>query len=204
MKDMVRNQKRLWWLELTKQFRLVSLDKDIGVVGPLGPRWENSFSYCITPSGDMWASLGEGYAKKSLIKRSANGKYKIAIMNNSIRFDGDLFGKEDSDDGLSVSALAIGVDATLIAAGDNGLYKIEGKHITPRLIFKSTTQQVPIDDGRRGVLHWNWDPSDILELNQKKYIISGAFGGIYLIECDTTGAYSMLPLDENIGEPITF
>jgi len=197
------SQKRLWWLELTGKSRLISLDQDVGVVGPSGPRWENSFSYCTTPGGDIWATLGEGHTKKSLIKRSANGKYEIAIINNSVHFDKSLWGKEGRDDGLSVSAVAISNDATLLAAGDHGLYRIEGKRITQILVFENTTQQILINDGKN-VHHWSWNPSDILELSQDNYIISGAFGGIYLIERDTTGAYSMLSLDESIGEPIAF
>lgn len=88
------NEKRLWWLELSREPRMISLDQDVGVVGPSGPRWENSFSYCVTDNGDIWATLGEGYSKKSLIKRSANGEYRLAVMNNSVLFDGTFFGEK--------------------------------------------------------------------------------------------------------------
>jgi hypothetical protein len=197
------NMKRLWWLELTPKAKLVPLDQDIGVVGPSGPRWENSFSYCITPAGDMWATLGEGYAKKSLVKRSAKGTYSLAITHNSVQFDGALLGTEGSDDGLSVSAVSMGKDGTVLAAGDRGLYAIQGKQIKQLLVFENTKQEIPIDDGKN-VLHWGWDPSDILKLDDENYIISGAFGGIYIITRGDSGKYTMTALDETLGEELTF
>ena len=190
------NEKRLWWLELTQMPTLVSLDQDIGVVGPEGPRWENSYSYCITPAGDLWATMGEGYAKKSLVKRSANGTYSLAIVHNSVRFDGTLLGSKGSDDGLSVSAVAMGKNGSMLAASDRGLYTIQDKQIKQLLAFEI------IVGG--GISRWSWDPSDILELDGENYIVSGAFGGIYMITREESGRHTMTALDETIGEPITF
>ena len=62
--------KRLWWLTMGEHLHLSVLDYDVGVVGPMGPRWENSFSYCVTNSGDLWACVGEGSNRKSLLRRS--------------------------------------------------------------------------------------------------------------------------------------
>ena len=200
---MDENQKRLWWLKLSQKPRLISLDQDVGVVGPGGPRWENSFSYCVTDGGDIWATLGEGYSKKSLIKRSANGEYRLAVMNNNLLFDGTIFGDNGKDDGLSISAVSIGKSGSLLAAGDRGLYEIQGTRITQLLAFENTTQEIPINDGKN-VYHWSWDPSNILELGLGKYLITGTFGGIYLIERNASGAYSMISLDETLGESISF
>lgn len=197
------NEKRLWWLELTHRPKLVSLDQDIGVVGPSGPRWENSFSYCFTPTGDLWVTLGEGYAKKSLVKRSAIGKYGVALAHNSVLFDGTLLGKKGSDDEMSVSAVSMRKDGTVLAAGDQGLYTIQGRVIRQLLAFENTKQKIPINDGKN-VYHWHWDPSDIIELDDENYIVSGAFGGIYLVNRDSTKSYIMTPLDEALGKPVTF
>ncbi|HVP78597.1 MAG TPA: DUF6794 domain-containing protein [Thermodesulfobacteriota bacterium] len=197
------NEKRLWWLELSREPRLLSLDQDVGVVGPGGPRWENSFSYCVTGDGDIWATLGEGYSKKSLIKRSVNGEYRLAIINNSVLFDGTLFGKKDKEDGLSISAVSIGKNGSLLAAGDRGLYKIQGTRITQLLAFENTTQKIPLNDGKN-FYHWSWDPSNILELGKDQYLITGTFGGIYLIERNGSGVYSMFSIDEALGEAISF
>jgi len=182
---------------------LLSLDQDVGVVGPRGPRWENSFSYCVTDDGDIWATLGEGYSTKSLIKRSPNGEYRLAVINNSVLFDGALFGKKDKEDGLSISAVSIGKSGSLLAAGDRGFYKIQGTLITQILAFENTTQEIPINDGKN-VYHWSWDPSNILELGKDQYLITGTFGGIYLIERNGSGVYSMFSIDETLGEPISF
>lgn len=197
------NMKRLWWLELTPMPKLVSLDQEIGVVGPHGPRWENSFSYCVSPAGDLWATLGEGFAKKSLVKRSAKGTYSLAIVHNSLQFDGTLLGGEGSDDGLSVSAVSMAKDGTVHAAGDRGLYTIQGKQITQLLGIENTKQEIPINDGKN-VYHWDWDPSDMLELSDENYLIAGTFGGIYLITRGDSGKYTMAALDESLGEELTF
>ena len=51
--------KRLWWLTMGEQLHLSALDHDVGVVGESGPRWEDSSSYCVTSSGDLWACVGD-------------------------------------------------------------------------------------------------------------------------------------------------
>lgn len=197
------NWKRLWWLELTPMPKLVSLAQDMGVVVQYGPRWENSFSYCLTQAGDLWATLGEGNAKKSLVKRSAKGTYSLAITHNSVQFDGTLLGGEGNDDGLSVSAVSVGRDGTVLAAGDQGLYTIQGKQIKQLLAIENTKQEIPIENGKN-IFHWGWDPSDMLELGGETYLVAGAFGGIYLISRGDSGKYTMTALDETLGEALPF
>jgi hypothetical protein len=198
------NMRRLWWLELTPKPKLVSLDQDIGVVGPNGPRWENSFSYCFTLAGDLWATVGEGSEKKSLVKRSAaGGTYGLAIVHNSVRFDGTLLGNRGSDDGLSVSAVSVGKNGALLAAGDRGLYSIQSQQIRQLVAFENTEQKILINNGKN-VYHWHWDPSDILESSGETYIVSGASGGIYMITHGDSSKYTMEALDETFGEELAF
>jgi hypothetical protein len=195
------DEKRLWWLELRPKTRLTSLVDDIGLVGPSGPRWENCFSYCTTSNGDFWATLGGVGTKKSVIKRSAVGKYSIAAINNSVAFDGSLLG-ETTDYGLSISTI-YAANGTVLAVGDHGHYSIDDTAVRQLLQFDNTTQDIPIHGGSN-VYHWSWAPSDMLVLGEDRYLISGTFGGIYLLCTDTTGLWGFGSLDEHEGDAINF
>jgi hypothetical protein len=193
------DDKRLWWLELTKQHRLVSLDEDIGVVGRDGPRWENTASYSVTPEGGLWAMVGSDVSGESLIKRSASGKYEVAIINSSLRFDGELLGSERGKNALPASAVAMGMKGVLLLAGDRGIYTLSGKCLQQIIAF---------DNVHRGAsgpsLPWYGCPGDILQLDDNRYLVAGVFGGIYLIERTTSNEWSAIPLDETIEKPVTF
>jgi hypothetical protein len=197
------NNKRLWWLKIGSDPSLISLDKDLGVVGSNGPRWENSFSYSVALSGDLWACVGEGYARKSLLRRSKDGAYSIAIMNNSVRFTSELFGSEDSDQGISVSAVLCLEDESVLLVGDAGLYRLKGNVLSQELAFTNTRQKIPINEGKN-VYHWGWDPSKIVILGDDSYFISGAFGGVYLLEKNENNVWSFESLDEETGDTITW
>jgi hypothetical protein len=191
------NRKRLWWLTLGKERRLTSIDKDIGLVGPMGPRWENSFSYCVTADGDLWACVGEGYARKSLLHRSRNGEYSIAIMNNSVRFTPDVFGAKETDQGLSISAVTALPEDTLLLVGYNGVYHLKDMALVQDIAFPNNPAgALPAGE--------SWDPSDVLVLDERSYFMSGAFGGVYLISKGTDNQWSLLWLDEKLGEPVTW
>jgi len=197
------NMKRLWLLKIGENHKLVSLDKDTGVVGPNGPRWENSFSYAATDSGDFWACVGESSNRKSLLHRSKDGAYSIAIMNNSVKFTPDLFGSAGTDQGLSVSAVTLLQDGTVLLVGDSGLYRLNKDALTQEVAFTNTQQEIPINGGKN-IYHWGWDPSDILVLKKDSYFISGAFGGIYILYKDEARGWTFNSLDEKLGKPLTW
>lgn len=102
------NEKRLWFLALQNPRRLTSVDEDTGLVGPSGPRWENSFSYCVTHDGTLWATFGEGFEKKSLLCRRPDGTYGIATINDDVQFKGGLLGEDIDGEGPEVTAITSG------------------------------------------------------------------------------------------------
>ncbi len=197
------NRKRLWWLTLGEQSHLSVLDHNMALIEPGQLNWANSFSYCVTRTGDLWACVGEGYNRKSLLRRSRDGSYSIAIMNNSVRFTEEPFGSEEMDQGLSVSAITALPDDTLLLVGDAGLYRLKGTELVQELSFTNTRQEISDSNGKV-VLHWHWDPSDVLVLDDRSYFISGAFGGIYLLSKGNDGQWSFLPLDEKLGDPVVW
>jgi len=195
------NNKKLWWLRIGSTPRLFSLDDDVGVVGSSGPRWENSFCFGVSQSGDLWACVGEGYARKSVLRRSKDGAYSIAIMNNSVRFTPDLFGSEETDQGISVSAVLGLEDDSVLLVGDAGLYRLKGKVLNQELAFTNTRQKISTNEGKN-VYHWGWDPSKMVVLGNESYFISGAFGGVYLLQKDEKDEWSFKSLDEKLGDPV--
>ncbi len=197
------SHKRLWWLTIGQGSGLTSLDRDVGIIGSHGPRWENSFSYAVTQDGSLWACVGEGYARKSLLRRSAEGRYSIAIMNNSIEFTPDLFGSEETDQGLSVSAVSGLSDGRLLLVGDSGLYVLKGAELSQELAFTNTNQRIPTNGGKN-VYHWGWVPSNVVCIGEDSYFISGAFGGIYLLCRGGAGQWELVSLDEHLGDAVTW
>jgi hypothetical protein len=197
------NLKRLWWLTLGEQPRLTCLDRDMTFVDAYSINWVNSFSCCVTSSGDLWACIGEGYARKSLFRRSEDGTYSIAILNNSVRFTADVFGSQETDQGLSISAVAALPNDTLLLVGDEGLYRLKGNEVVQELAFTNTREKISPDKGIY-VSRWHWNPSNVLVLDDKSYFISGAFGGIYLLRKGNDDQWSFLSLDEERGDPVVW
>jgi hypothetical protein len=191
--------KRLWWLTMGEQSHLSVFDHDVGVVGPGGPHWENSLSYCVTSNGDLWACVGEVSAAKSVLRRSKDGSYSVAIMNNSARFTGDLVGSGDADQGVPVSAVTGLSDDTLLLAGDRGLYRLEGNELAQELAF------VAEDSSGRVVPCKEWNPSNVLLLYDGSYVISSGSGyGVYLLRKGNDGQWSFLSLNEKLGDPVVW
>jgi hypothetical protein len=217
------NEKQLWYLELGTIPRLVTVWQDTGLVGPSGPRWENTFGYCVLSDGTLWVTFGEGSVAKSLVRRQPNGDYRIAVFNDEVVLRGDLLGRSDENGpriattsgsgskemaaqrpdaksaGLSISGLAARSDEDLVAVGDRGLFEIRGNQIRRLVGFRNTHQRVPIESG---LLHWGWDPTDILFLPDNAYLISGSFGGIYLVRQDESKRWILKSLDEHLGRPL--
>lgn len=192
------DDKRLRWLELEEPTRLISLDADCGMVGSGGPRWENVASYTVTQQGDLWAAVGNDHAGRSLLRRARDGKYRVAIMNGKVAFDGELL---SSDSAISISAVAVdGVD-TLLAAGPTGLYRVLPGRIEPVVSFANSVQGIPMEGGGN-VYHWGWQPTEILDLSEGRYVISGLFGGIYLLHRQPSGEFRLDSLDETVGAAV--
>lgn len=194
------DDKRLWWLELERPGRLVPLDRDCGLVGSEGPRWENVPSYATTPEGDLWAAVGTDISGRSLLRRMADGRYQVAIMNGKVKFDGNLLGVNSS--AIDVSAVAVRAEGTLLVAGRTGLYRISSGRIEPLVSFGNTSQEIAIDGGK-SIYHWDWEPAQLLELADKRYVIGGMFGGIYVLQRQSTDGFTVLPVDSVIGKAIT-
>ncbi len=197
------DRKRFWWLDLgSTPPRLVSLDKDVGIVGPSGPRWEDAPSYAVTPGGDLWVAVGNDRSGGSLLKRSSDGAYQVAIVNGANAFDGNLLKIPAREPGIAVSAIVLQENGLLLGAGPSGLYRIGSTRIERLVSFKNTSQKIPWDAGRT-VYHWRWDPSGLLDLGLGRYLISGMFGGIYLLQRQGDGGFALVALDETIEEPVT-
>lgn len=220
------NGKQLWYLELGAVPRLLRVWEETGVVGPSGPRWENSFSYCVLADRTLWVTFGEGSDAKSLVRRTPDGRYGIAVFNNDVEVRGNLLGEpedpsapsavtasggwkqvassEPSADsaGISMSAIAAQSEDQLIGVGDAGLYRIGERRIQRLLRFKDTHQKIPTKERR--LYHWSWDPSDILFLNNESYLIGGTFGGVYLLRRQKDSQWAFKALDQKLGAPITW
>lgn len=146
--------KRLWWLTMGERLHLSVLDRDVGVVGPHGPPgWPHSSAYCITSSGDLWACVGDGTA---LLRRSQDGSYSIAIMNESVRFTGELRGFRERGQGLSVSAVTALPDDSLVLAGETGLYRLQRNALVQELGFTLDKPLVLVKERDRVVSHVTW------------------------------------------------
>lgn len=218
------NEKRLRYFDLQTQ-RLVGVAAETGLVGPSGPRWENSFGYWVTRDGTLWVSFGEGFEKKSLVCRKADGSYGIAIINDDVEFRGGLLGAEDQEgpeltaissggwktmgnkpnanpekSGPSIDGLTELADGSLIGVGDRALYRIKDDQIVRLLAFKNTHQLIRSKDGN---YHWSWDPTDILVRGDDDYLISATFGGVYLLKRHKN-AWQFEPLDQKLGDPIVW
>lgn len=185
--------KRLWWLALGEQLHLHALDRNVGVVGESGPRWENSSSYCMTSRGDLWACVGDSNAA-SVLRHSKDGTYSIAIMNNSAQFSGDLLGPGKANQVLSVSAVTALSDDVLLLAGRTGLYRLKDNELIQDLAFAS--EEVQGSGG--GVLHHgSWNPNTILVLDERSYVIGSDSGnGVCLLRKETDGKWTCPPLED--------
>jgi len=197
-------RKRLWFLTMGREPKPVSLDQEVGVVLPQGPRWENSYSHAVTGSGDLWACVGGEDDRFSLLRKSRDGTYSIAIMNNCVGFTPDLLGSNDMNHGISVSAVGLLHDGTILLIGNSGLYRLKGRDLSRELAFTNTRQEIPFYDEGSKVLYWGWNPCEVLALGDDSYFISGTYGGIYLLKKDGGGRWAFKSLDEDLGEPVTW
>jgi hypothetical protein len=198
-------RKRLWWLTMGEKLHLRLLARDTGLFDPIvrhsqgsgetrligPPGWEEASSYCLTSSGDLWACVANG---SFLLRRSKDGSYSIAIMNNSVRFTGDQRGPADTDQRVSVSAVTALSDDTLLLAGQTGLYRLKGNELVQELAF---VRQKTTDTSGRAYSD-SWTPTHVLVLDDQSYVIGTArWDGVYLLRKGNDGQWSCLSLDRS-------
>jgi len=200
--------KRLWWLTLGEHLHLSVLDRDTELAAPPVVRggspnpildyttpeglsgWDRVSSYCVTKSGDLWACV-EG---DSLLRRSKEGRYSIAIMNNSLQFTPNPVSARRSDQAVSVSAVTLLSDDTLLLAGDTGLYRLKGNELVQELAFAS---EGTAGSNSRASRQSDLSPNTIRMLDDRSYVIGcGSWMGVYLLRKDDDGQWKCLPLDD--------
>jgi hypothetical protein len=191
------NGKRLWWLEHEATPRLVRFTDDTQLVGPTGPRWENAASYSVARDGSLWIALGEPGTSSSLVRRSEDGAYAIATINGRFEFDGELMGAEPAQDDLSITGVALDAAGALIAVGDRGLYAIEGRRLRELIAFDLPRNNDGADESIS-------DLNNLLDLSGGRYVLSSAFGGMYILELNPTGEQRFIAVDKTLGEPLKF
>ena len=173
------DDKRLSWLTLGSKPKLTYFDEHIGVVGESGPRWENVFSYSIAPKGDVWICTGSLIGGQSLI-HWVNGKYQILMINDNVKWDGELLGDDFRESGsehqMAISAVQAQPDNSVLAAGPHGLYEIKGNTIRRTLAIVNAPR--------------DWVPSTIFKLDDQRLVVCGHFGSTYMFRKDGTGKWT--------------
>jgi hypothetical protein len=183
------NGKRLWWLELTGLPKLVAHDAALGI------GWEDAPSYAFGADGSFWFTAGGTTSSLwSLIRRTDTDDYGLAVVRGQLTYQRTLPEQVD----VNISAISLGRGGDLVGAGNSGLYRLANGNVQPLVRF-ANTDQVTADD-----LVWRWDPCEVLELGDDRYLIGGLFGGIYLVAPNASGSYQLTSLDENVGDPVDF
>jgi hypothetical protein len=188
------SNKQLWWLAMGEQpcLRLLARNTGLfqpferpGYTRPIGPPgWQETSSYCVTPTGDLWACVAGG---SYLLRRSPDGNCSIAIMDGSVRFTKDLPGSGGMDPQVSVSAVAALTDDTLLLAGRTGFYRLKGNELTQEVAFSGSVPE--------------W--STILAVDDQSYLLGTALhDGLYLLRRDDSDQWTCLPVDGGWHSPV--
>lgn len=187
--------RRLWWLTMAEPLHLSGLDRDVGILRPGGPQWDEVTSYCVTSDGDLWACVGEHYLSNCLFRRSQDGDYSIAILGSSVRFLEEGWpNKRHAYQGASVSAIAPLPDGAFLLAGRTGLYRLKGDELVQELAFAFAPQD---GNGETVPNYYNWEPNGVLPLDDRSYVISSsAWDGVYWLRRGDDGQWSCLALEE--------
>ena len=193
-RDEGRNEddKRLSWIDVKHPDRRIFFDEHIGVVGQDGPRWENVFSYSVSNAGDLWLTAGSGLVKQSLIRWNIRTGYRIILIHESLKFDGELMDSSDEKDDPKIHAMRItGLetqpDGSVLAIGPRGLFRIVGSTIYPLLSFRKTTK--------------NWVPTALKTIDTNTFIACGHWGGAFVFTKDSIGKYSVHILGQKATKP---
>jgi hypothetical protein len=187
------SRKRLWWLTMGEPLHLSVINRDVDKAGFDGSAWHESYSYCVTSSGDLWACGGGS----NLLRRAQDGSYSFAIIDESIRLAGDPPRSEEANQGLRVSGVTALLDDTLLLVGETGLYRLKGSELTQELAF------APQDRDGKAVGRYNWTPNNVVALDDGSYVISTAsWRGVHLLRKGDDGQWSAQSPDR--GDPIVW
>ncbi|MCB9497155.1 MAG: hypothetical protein H6686_09770 [Fibrobacteria bacterium] len=187
--------KMLWWLDLRMDSAPVAFSDAVGVVGPNGPDWRNVTSFEAAGDTGLWVFTGslDGH---SLLHRSRSGAWEVYLYNNSAVFDSSaslLSTTTRRSRQVSPFAMVTGSGKARRIIGNEGLYVLSGDRISREVSFGNTTQEIDRGDS---ILHWSWDPSLAMDLGGDRILVCGVFGGIYLMERNSKGLWTFLPLDD--------
>jgi hypothetical protein len=181
------NDKRLWWTRIDRDEPLIAHDQAIGF------GWFDAPSYASARTGEFWLTTGNvAFGGWTVVRRSRDGEYRLATVSGQARY---LEGETEPT--VNISAVAALSGGEIVGAGSTGFYRIDATQIVPLARFGKASQ-ITADN-----LVWRWDPSNILQLSPKRFLISGLFGGIYLLDVSDRG-YALTELDERIGSPVEF
>jgi hypothetical protein len=207
-------RKRLWWLAMAEPMHLHVLEHNVGTLNPdngvsspsveiddtWGPRWSEVSSYCVTKNGDLWGCVGQGYGSNSLFRRSKDGAYSIAIVNDSLRFSEDETPAWKEAQAISISGVATLSDDTLLLVGDTGLYRLRDNELVQDLAFVSAGTS----DENEGIAihHWNVNPNAVLRVDERSYLIStGSKYGLYLLHKGEDGQWTAVAANDDPEVP---
>jgi hypothetical protein len=196
------NQKHLWWLDLGAEPAVTSLNRDLGVIGEADSTWGYVSSYAADEDGGVWACAGESFAPKALVHRSQRGQYQFGVMRNSVDLQPKPDGSGRPDQGLSVTGITAVGDGSFLLVGYNGMFRLAGKQISRLLWFNNTAQRIPVDYGQGPrIYQWKWNPTCLVPWGQDSYVVSGDYGGIYLLS-KADGQWRLESIDEDLGTPV--
>ena len=195
-----RRYNRLWWLTLGEEPHLSVLDRRLRTIAEEGgPQLDEVTSYCVMSDGDLWVCVGDHYLANCLLRLSQDGEYAIAILGSSVRFleDGWPVQRHSFQDAMVTAVTALRDDALLLA-GRTGLYYLEDNELAQELAF---TLPRPAENILKTVRHRNWNPNNVLLLDDGSYFITtDTWEGAYWIRQDDAGQWTSLSIDE--GDPV--
>jgi hypothetical protein len=202
------DDKRLSWIDLDHPDRLVTFDRDVGLVGPEGPRWENVWSFLPTKDGRLWICTGSSVGNASLLVWNKENSYQICIMNGKLTFNGSLLGesvfdKDPPSDSYEITGVSQDQHGDIIAVGPSGLFKLRDRRSLIKVVaFANTSQLIPVGGGHN--YHWDWVPTHVLETSKDNYFIGAHWGGAYVLRRNDLGQFELVSVDEKLGKPIAF
>ena len=189
----MESRKRLWWLTMGEKLHLSVLNRDVDRAGFDGSTWYESFSFCVTESGDLWVCD----AGSNLLRRSQDGGYSFVILDGSIRLTGDAPGSGEADQRLTVSGVTALPDDTLLLVGYTGLYRLKGNELVQELAF------APQNRSGKPTGRSNWKPNTVVPLDDRSYFIGcGAWDGTYLLRQGDDGQWGGEYVER--GDPVVW
>ncbi|WP_205514045.1 hypothetical protein [Longitalea arenae] len=118
-----------------------------------------------------------------LLNPNGNSVHAMVINSHATTQQGEKFNIKPS----CISQLA---GDTMLVAGSDGLFTLANNHIKPLAYFKNTRQQIK-EEG--GYLQFEFIPRCAVRTADKRFLVGGLWGGLYLID---TGDYSVQCFDD--------